>query len=260
MGASASTPLPAAGTASAPTTPKAELDDLRFFGHAPAAVEKDHTWFYEVVSAALLASSRGGKIANYMVQTVAAGEFAATAPSSADPATTTGHFTLAQHACWRKYRAVVTAELVATCKSFDYSPRDILSALERHVDRASPSDLSAIQGLQEVTDLLAPYQDFENFARMMAVRSIGQRRKQQMKSKHEKHKVPRPPPPRRPDRAGDDGDDGDDGGEFGQQKARLTPNSKTTTQPHQPTRRPHIDIDPRCCSMAICHFPLALAC
>ena len=28
MGASASTPLPAAGMASAPTTPKAELDDL----------------------------------------------------------------------------------------------------------------------------------------------------------------------------------------------------------------------------------------
>ena len=136
MGASASTPLPAAGTASAPTTPKAELDDLRFFGHAPAAVEKDHTWFYEVVSAALLASSRGGKIANYMVQTVAAGEFAATAPSSADPATTTGHFTLAQHACWRKYRAVVTAELVA-------GRAGLLPVAARKVDGAAKIDLRA---------------------------------------------------------------------------------------------------------------------
>ena len=247
MGASASTPLPAAGMASAPTTPKAELDDLRFFGHAPAAVEKDHTWFYEVVAAALLASARGGKIATYMLQAVADGEFAPVATPAS------GEFTLAQHACWRKYRAVVTSELVATCENFDYNPHDILTALERHADQASPSELGAIQGLHEVADLLVPYQDFNKFARMMAVRSVGQQRKKGMKTEHEKPKVPRPPPPR------ELGTGGRGAGSSGESKRQSTPTPpppkggkrqitivvRQTPTPPPPRQPPPLDADGR---------------
>ena len=95
-----------------------------------------------------------------MSQAVAGGEFAIGPGQSAGA--DAGPFTLAQHACWREYRAAVVKELVDACESFDYSPRDILSALESHVDRASPSELDATPGAREVADLLTPYKTFEN--------------------------------------------------------------------------------------------------
>ena len=144
MGASASTPLPAASTGSTPPTPKADLDDLRFFGHAPAAEEKDHSWFFEVVSSALLGSARRGE--HRHVHVPGRRRWRVCDRSRAEG----GRRRRAVHpsaACvLEEYRAAVVKELVDACESFDYSPRDILSALESHVDRASPSELDATPG------------------------------------------------------------------------------------------------------------------
>ena len=87
---------------------------------------------------------------------------------------------------------------MSTCESFDYKPSDILQALEAQIDRATPSELDAISGVREVVSMLAPYQDFQKFARMMAVRSVGQLRRQKSTQGLTKSgSAPTPPPPPR---------------------------------------------------------------
>ena len=72
MGAAVATPLPSATS----LMPKAEVEDLKYFGHSPAKPTGDHSWMYEVVAQAILTSSRSGKIATFFSKAVAAGIFA----------------------------------------------------------------------------------------------------------------------------------------------------------------------------------------